>query len=121
MRPNRYRGMQRAWDRLLAVPTEELETHWGTVEHAEKGQGAPLLVSHGIMDISVPTLLVHAADDPLAGYDAAVDAAARIPRARPITIQKGGHTFVGAEAEVRKEVAAFIESAVHQSTPVAVP
>lgn len=50
MRPNRCRrDMHRAWDRVLAIPSEELKTPRGTVEYAERGQGPPVLVSHGIM------------------------------------------------------------------------
>ena len=45
----RYRqDMRRAWSRIAAIPTEELETRFGTVEYAERGTGLPVLVCHGV-------------------------------------------------------------------------
>jgi hypothetical protein len=40
--------------------------------------------------------------------------AARIPGARLVTVQRGGHLYLGAEARVRQEVAAFIRSQLLQ-------
>jgi pimeloyl-ACP methyl ester carboxylesterase len=60
--------------------------------------------------LSVPTLMVHAADDALARYQTAPAAAARIQGARLVTIPRGGHLYVGAEARVRQEVAGFIHA-----------
>jgi len=37
-------------------------------------------------------------------------AAARIPGARLVTIERGGHLYLGAEARVRREVAGFIRA-----------
>ena len=62
--------------------------------------------------LGVPTLLVHAADDSLARYDNAVKAAARIRGSRLVTIDNGGHLFLGNEAHVRREIAAFIHEVV---------
>ncbi len=59
-------------------------------------------------DISVPTLIVHSADDPLAPYYSAEGAAARIPGARFVTIPNGGHLFLGHDEEVREEIHSFI-------------
>jgi pimeloyl-ACP methyl ester carboxylesterase len=41
--------MQRAWERIAAIPTQTLETHLGTVQYAERGAGLPILVSHGVL------------------------------------------------------------------------
>jgi 2-hydroxy-6-oxonona-2,4-dienedioate hydrolase len=41
--------MQRAWERIAAVPTQTLETRFGTVEYAERGNGLPILNSHGVL------------------------------------------------------------------------
>jgi pimeloyl-ACP methyl ester carboxylesterase len=41
--------MQRAWERIAAIPTGKLETRFGTVEYAERGAGLPILVSHGVL------------------------------------------------------------------------
>jgi pimeloyl-ACP methyl ester carboxylesterase len=61
-------------------------------------------------EIAVPTLVIHSADDTLAHYETAPRAAARIPGARFVTIDRGGHLFVGREALVRSEVGEFIRS-----------
>jgi pimeloyl-ACP methyl ester carboxylesterase len=45
--------------------------------------------------ITVPTLLVHAQDDPLTSYDTAERAAGRIPGAQLVTLPSGGHLLVG--------------------------
>jgi pimeloyl-ACP methyl ester carboxylesterase len=59
-------------------------------------------------DITVPTLIVHAANDDFAPYKNAVDAAQRIPRAEFVTIDKGGHLFLGREAAVREAIEGFL-------------
>ena len=60
--------------------------------------------------IAVPTLIVHAVDDPLASYDAAVRAAERIPGAVLVGLASGGHLALGQADRVRLEFAAFLES-----------
>jgi pimeloyl-ACP methyl ester carboxylesterase len=67
--------------------------------------------------LSVPTLMIHAADDALARYSTVQPAAARIPGARLVTIDRGGHLFLGAEAGVRREVGGFIARTTLQETP----
>jgi hypothetical protein len=61
--------------------------------------------------LGVPTLVISARDDPLAPYRFAAAAAPRIPEARLMTIERGGHLFLGHHAVVRKEISAFIASA----------
>jgi pimeloyl-ACP methyl ester carboxylesterase len=58
--------------------------------------------------IEVPTLIVHAKDDPLASYDAAARAAARIPSAVLVTLESGGHLALGQSDRVRSEIASFL-------------
>jgi pimeloyl-ACP methyl ester carboxylesterase len=58
----------------------------------------------------VPTLIVSAADDPWARHPYAVEAAARIPGAELVTIDRGGHLFVGYDAQVRAAIGAFLAS-----------
>jgi pimeloyl-ACP methyl ester carboxylesterase len=60
-------------------------------------------------EISLPTLIVHAADDKLAPYSAAPPAAARIAGSRLITIPRGAHLLLGADGYVRQEVSTFIK------------
>jgi pimeloyl-ACP methyl ester carboxylesterase len=68
----------------------------------------PAVNDYPLEAIDVPTLLVHAPDDAYGGYEKAVDAASRIPGARLVTIPRGGHVFVGAERDVRREILAFL-------------
>jgi pimeloyl-ACP methyl ester carboxylesterase len=64
--------------------------------------------------LSVPTLMIHAADDALARYATVPSAAARIPGARLVTIERGGHLHLGAQARVRQEVAGFLRAHLSQ-------
>jgi pimeloyl-ACP methyl ester carboxylesterase len=49
-----YRSdMQRAWDRINSVAAGRLQTMFGTIQYAEKGEGLPLLVSHGVLGCHV--------------------------------------------------------------------
>ena len=70
----------------------------------------PDVERYPLEEIAVPTLIIHSADDTLAHYETAPRAAARIPGARFVTIDRGGHLFVGREEIVRKEVGEFIRS-----------
>lgn len=60
--------------------------------------------------IEVPTLIVHAKDDPLASYEAAAQAAHRIPGATLVGLESGGHLALGQANRVRSEVAAFLKT-----------
>jgi pimeloyl-ACP methyl ester carboxylesterase len=60
--------------------------------------------------LTVPTLIVSAVDDPWAPYTYAVTAAARIPGAKLVTIDRGGHLFLGHDAQVRAAIGGFIAS-----------
>lgn len=108
-----------------ASPTEQRALEWvmeGLFPIKPRSQGAIVdtLVSEPEVDdfpleqITAPTLMVHAADDALARYATAPPAAARIPGARLVTIERGGHVFLGAEARVRREVAGFIARTASQ-------
>jgi pimeloyl-ACP methyl ester carboxylesterase len=55
------------------------------------------------------TLLVHAADDRLAPYEHVPAAASRIPGGRLVTIEAGGHLFLGHAADVRAATSSFIQ------------
>jgi pimeloyl-ACP methyl ester carboxylesterase len=58
--------------------------------------------------ITVPTLGVHAADDPLASYDDARGMVARIPGSRWVHVERGGHIFIHNSEHARREIAAFL-------------
>jgi pimeloyl-ACP methyl ester carboxylesterase len=60
-------------------------------------------------EIAVPTLVINARDDTsFAPYPFAARAAGRIPEAKLVSIESGGHWFVGHAAEVREAIAAFV-------------
>ena len=63
----------------------------------------------------MPTLIVHAKDDPLVSHEAAHRAAGRIPGARLLSVERGGHLLLGGHREViGHEVTAFLAD---QSAP----
>jgi len=64
-------------------------------------------------NIRVPTLVIHALDDPLAKYENAAALAARIPNAEMFSVRSGGHLLLGSEAAVRAEIARFLRALEH--------
>lgn len=68
----------------------------------------PEIGTYPLEELRVPTLLIHAADDPLASHDAAVRAAERIPRSTLVSLDRGGHLGLGQSGRVRAEIAAFL-------------
>ena len=59
-------------------------------------------------EIRVPVLIVNAVDDPLTLYVNAQAAAERIPDARLVTVEDGGHMLLGHEESVRSEIVTFL-------------
>lgn len=59
-------------------------------------------------EIAVPVLIVNAVDDPLTLYKNARSAVERIPGARLVTIEDGGHMMLGHEEQIQSEIAAFL-------------
>lgn len=59
--------------------------------------------------LTVPTLLIHARDDPLVRYEAAAEAAERIPNSILVTLESGGHLGLGQAERIRSEVDSFLE------------
>jgi pimeloyl-ACP methyl ester carboxylesterase len=62
-------------------------------------------------EITVPTLLISARDDLFNTLPAAQYAAARIPRAKLVIYDTGGHLLVGHEQDTRALVTGFLEDA----------
>jgi pimeloyl-ACP methyl ester carboxylesterase len=60
--------------------------------------------------ITVPVLIVHAADDPVASCDAAQQAAGRIPGAGLFRVDRGGHLMLGQQQAIGRELAAFLQT-----------
>jgi pimeloyl-ACP methyl ester carboxylesterase len=64
-------------------------------------------------EIAVPVLIINAIDDPLALYDNARAMAERIPGAKLVTVESGGHMLLGHGDEIQAAVAEFLrESAL---------
>jgi pimeloyl-ACP methyl ester carboxylesterase len=59
--------------------------------------------------LSMPTMVISAQDDPLAPYEFAVAAARCIPTAQLVTIGAGGHMFIGHVDQVRNAITAFVD------------
>jgi pimeloyl-ACP methyl ester carboxylesterase len=57
--------------------------------------------------IRVPTLVAHTKDDPLASHDAGRRAAERIPGARFLSLESGGHLMLGQTRIIRDELASL--------------
>ncbi len=60
--------------------------------------------------IRVPTLIIHAVDDPLAKYENAATLAARIPKGELLSIPSGGHLLLRMDETVQQEIARFVSS-----------
>ena len=57
--------------------------------------------------LTVPTLIVHTKDDQLASHEASKRAAERIPGARFVSLESGGHLMLGQTEIIRNELADF--------------
>jgi pimeloyl-ACP methyl ester carboxylesterase len=53
-------------------------------------------------------LIIHAVDDPLADYDNAQTMAERIPDAKLVTMESGGHPLLGHEERIQAEISEFL-------------
>jgi pimeloyl-ACP methyl ester carboxylesterase len=70
--------------------------------------------------IQVPTLMFHTKDDQLASHAASKRAAGRIPGARFVSLESGGHLMLGQTKVVHDELAAFFAGRrEHQAQAVA--
>jgi len=63
--------------------------------------------SYNLEAIRVPTLIVHTKDDQLASHEASQRAAERIPGARFVSLESGGHLMIGQTKVIRDELADF--------------
>jgi pimeloyl-ACP methyl ester carboxylesterase len=68
----------------------------------------PDVSGYPLEGITVPTLVIHAIDDPLASHEAAAAAARRIPRCTLVSLPSGGHLGLGQSNRVQEEIAAFL-------------
>ena len=65
------------------------------------------VTNYNLEAISVPTLIAHTKDDQLASHDASQRAAERIPGARFVTLESGGHLMLGQQKKAGNELARF--------------
>ena len=65
------------------------------------------VTNYNLEAISVPTLIAHTKDDQLASHEASQRAAARIPGARFVSLESGGHLMLGQQKKGRDELADF--------------
>jgi pimeloyl-ACP methyl ester carboxylesterase len=68
----------------------------------------PAMATRRLESIDLPTLVVHALDDPLASYSDARAMAERIPTASFRTVRSGGHVFMHRDNNVVAEVREFL-------------
>jgi len=66
-------------------------------------------IGYPLEEITVPVLIINAVDDPLTLYVNAQSMAERIPGAKLVTIESGGHMLLGHEERIRSEIVAFLE------------
>jgi pimeloyl-ACP methyl ester carboxylesterase len=57
--------------------------------------------------ITVPTLIIHTKDDQMASHEASQRAAGRIPGARFVSLESGGHLMLGQTKSIRDALADF--------------
>ena len=65
------------------------------------------VTNYNLAAISVPTLIAHTKDDQLASHEASQRAAARIPGARFVSLESGGHLMLGQQKRAGDELARF--------------
>ena len=79
--------------------------------------GNPEISDCDLEQINVPTLGVHAADDPLASYEDAHAMVARIPGSRWVRVERGGHIFIHNDEHAKREIAAFLAATAPSDSP----
>lgn len=120
----------RAYERMLGVPRgyhssveeqrtiDEVARSIQPVHLRSTGAVFDALVSNPAVNrcsleaLTVPTVIVHSADDTLALYEHAIAAHTRIPDCSFVTMRRGGHLFLGHSHLVEREVSVFIRQAV---------
>lgn len=63
---------------------------------------------HPLEEITVPVLIINSVDDPLTLDENARSAEERIPGAKLVTIESGGHMLLGREERIRSGISTFL-------------
>ena len=79
--------------------------------------GNPDIATYPLERIPVPTLGVHARDDPLASYEDARAMVARIPGSRWVAVARGGHIFLHKSEEALAQIARFLDETAPRHEP----
>jgi len=74
------------------------------------------VTNYNLEAISVPTLIAHTKDDQLASHEASQRAAERIPGARFVSLESGGHLMLGQQKKGRDELARFFAERMDRRT-----
>ena len=107
--PQEEAEMSAVMDTLLPVkPRAEGALFDMYISNPAINEGIPL------EDISVPALLIHALDDPLADYENVKAMAQNIPGAELVTIPQGGHPLLGHEEQIRAKIEQFMSGTISQ-------
>jgi len=78
------------------------------------------VTNYKLETIRVPTLIAHTKDDQLASHEASQRAAERIPGARFVSLESGGHLMLGQTKIIRDELADFFAERIdRRAEPVA--
>ncbi|QZD90527.1 alpha/beta hydrolase [Qipengyuania aurantiaca] len=77
---------------------------------ANEGAAVDSDATYKLEAISAPSLVVHTKDDSLNPFAIAVEMAQRIPRARLVNFDQGGHLLLGHHGELRVEIDQFLEA-----------
>jgi pimeloyl-ACP methyl ester carboxylesterase len=80
----------------------------------------PAINQIDLSEVPVPTMVVHARDDAGPPYPAAVAMARRIPCARVVTVDRGGHLMLGTHPAAVREVERFLEEFLREHRPATV-
>ena len=80
----------------------------------------PAIDQIDLSEVPVPTMVVHARDDTGPPYPAAVAMARRIPCARVVTVERGGHLMLGRHSAAKHEVDDFLEEFLREHRPATV-
>lgn len=70
-----------------------------------------------LAEVPVPTMVLHARDDPGPPYPAAVEMARQIPCARVVTVDQGGHLMLGSHPAEHREVERFLDEFLREGHP----
>jgi pimeloyl-ACP methyl ester carboxylesterase len=69
---------------------------------------------YSIEEIDVPTLIIHAEDDPLARYENIQSLNDQIRGSKMLIFQSGGHPLLGHEAQIRETISGFLTESFAQ-------